>query len=67
MNDELNDAYNKLSDAYNDFKEIVKTRDKYLFERWKAGGFLVDNDIMSMYPNAEEVFDKLSGYDEIDG
>lgn len=58
MND-LKNAYNRLCDAYDDFKHLVKQEDNHLFERWKAGGFLVDNDIISMYPNAEEVYQSL--------
>lgn len=57
---EIEESFNKLMEAYNEFKTMVRQEDKILYERWKAGGFLVDDDILSMYPNALEVFNILS-------
>lgn len=57
---DLETAYRELMDAYSNFKHLVRCEDKYLFERWKAGGYLVDEDIMSMYPNATDVFEQLN-------
>lgn len=54
--EELEDAVRALEEAYFDFKSLVKRKaPRILFERWKAGGYLVDTDILSMYPNAFEV------------
>ncbi len=58
--EELENAARALEEAYFDFKSLVKRKAPHiLFERWKAGGYLVDTDIMSMYPNAFEVAEKL--------
>lgn len=49
---------------YDQLKEHVRRSDKNLYERWKAGGFIVDTDIMSMYPNLSEVLDEIAPADE---
>lgn len=48
-------------DLYNELKQEVRRKAPYLYERWKAGGFLVDADIMSMYPHLGRVVDELVG------
>jgi hypothetical protein len=40
----------KLMDLYHEIKEEIRKEEKHFFERWKAGGFLIDPDIVSMYP-----------------
>lgn len=40
-------------------KSRVKKVDNYLYERWKAGGFLVDDAVVSMYPTISEVVEEL--------
>jgi hypothetical protein len=55
----------ELLDLYNEIKRDIKHKDKHFYERWKAGGFLIDNDIISMYPNIESFLDTLSESDEI--
>lgn len=66
MND-LTETYNALCEAYQEFKQQVRQLDSHLFERWKAGGFLIDSDIISDYPNAEEVFELLEDNEETYG
>lgn len=51
---------------FEDIKSEVKRRDPILYERWKAGGFLIDSNIISMYPNLEEVADQLGDVEEFD-
>lgn len=63
MND-LTEAYEQLSGAFESFREIVRSSDKHLYERWKAGGFIVSEDIMSMYPNITEVYEALNDESE---
>lgn len=41
-------------------KRLVKEQDKNLYERWKAGGFIVDENIVSMYPNLVEVCEVIN-------
>lgn len=59
MNETLSEKFEKLLELYEEIKRDVRFRDKYLYEQWKAGGFLVDSDIISMYPNLEKVVEQL--------
>lgn len=55
----LNDAYEQLCNAYSEFKdEARRILPRIEFERWKAGGFLVDEDILSMYPNIHQLIER---------
>jgi hypothetical protein len=47
-------------------KNLLKAKNKHLYERWKAGGFIVDTNIVSMYPNAQDVIEQLQDEDEDD-
>lgn len=49
---------------YDQLKAHVCRTDKHLYERWKAGGFLVDCDVVSMYPNLAEVLQEISPNEE---
>lgn len=55
----MNKKLQKLLDLYQELKQFVQTNDKHLFERWKAGGFLIDENIVSSYPNIVQVFEQL--------
>ena len=61
---DLEDDLGELCERFGRIKNEVRRRDPALYERWKAGGFLVDDDIYSMYPNVTEVVDQLLGSDE---
>ena len=61
MNSDLYDAYDRLMIAFQDFSNEVKGKDKQLYERWKAGGFIVSDNILSHYPSASEVYEALEG------
>lgn len=50
---ELEEAINELYSLYEDIKREIKDRDSQFYERWKAGGFLIDSDIICMYPCLE--------------
>lgn len=47
---DLQKMIDELYCLYNDVKNEVRRKDKRFFERWKAGGFIIDEDILSMYP-----------------
>jgi hypothetical protein len=59
MYDDATFAFEAMMDGFECFKAIVRDSNKNLYDRWKAGGFLVDTNIVSMYPNAQEVLDSL--------
>lgn len=52
-----------LIEVYNEIKNRIRRKNKTIFERWKAGGFIIDSDIMSMYPNVETVIEELESED----
>lgn len=52
-------AYANLCNSFEFLKKTIRTEDKNLYEQWKAGGFLVDENVVSMYPNIHEVYDRL--------
>jgi uncharacterized protein with von Willebrand factor type A (vWA) domain len=58
--------FEQFMELYESIKAEIRRADKNLYERWKAGGFLVDTDIMSMYPNLTEVTDQLYEEEEED-
>lgn len=60
----MDEKLEQLLDLYAEIKREVKKKDPYLYERWKAGGFLVDDDIYSNYPNIQEVVESLAEDDE---
>ena len=62
--DELDERISTFLQDYAILKEEVRRADSRLYEQWKAGGFLVDSDIMSMYPNLEEVARTISEDDD---
>jgi len=55
----LTDKVDELIEIFNEVKGEVRRRDDLLYERWKASGFLVDSGIISMYPNIEQVVERL--------
>jgi len=56
---ELQEALDVLMEAFNTIKQIVKGEDQHLYERWKAGGFAVSGDFLSMYPSVESVVESI--------
>jgi hypothetical protein len=56
----MREKFEQMMELYADIKSEVRKRDKHLYERWKAGGFIVDDDILSMYPDLGKVVDQLS-------
>lgn len=53
----IEQSVEELLSLYNEIKREIKNKHPYWYERWKAGGFLVDNDIVSMYPCLENVLE----------
>lgn len=60
ISEEVTQSYEVMMKAYNAFKKLIRSKDKHLFERWKAGGYIIDDDIISMYPNATEVYEQMT-------
>lgn len=51
--EDINDCMHK----FNTIKNEIRRDFPGLYERWKAGGFLVDEDIISMYPNMQNIYE----------
>ncbi len=62
----IQETYNSLMSLYNELKHQIQNSDRNLYERWKAGGFLIDDDIISMYPNLTQVVEILSEDNDVD-
>jgi hypothetical protein len=58
-NYDLQLSLEEINNGMEYIKRICKENDKNLYERWKAGGFIVDTNIVSMYPNVDEVVGSL--------
>lgn len=64
--EEMQDMFRGFMSDYRSIKQFIKDyAPKEYYERWKAGGFLLDDDIYSMYPTIEPVFDRaLENFEE---
>lgn len=56
---ELSDAYQDLIDIYCKLKAFIRRKSPQLYERWKAGGFRVDEGVNSMYPSMSDVVNNI--------
>lgn len=61
---QLRDKFDQMIELYEEIKREVKKRDRHEFESWKAGGFIIDEDILSMYPSLNKVIDKVDADEE---
>jgi hypothetical protein len=59
MQTELAQTINEFYCLFHEIKREVKQKNKVFYERWKAGGFLIDEDIVSMYPCLSDIIDLL--------
>lgn len=63
---ELREQFDEMMLLYDNIKRRIKAELPHEYERWKAGGFLVDPDIMSMYPHLERVIDLMDDDEDFD-
>lgn len=63
MGSDLYRKYEKLIDLFEELKYELQRNHAHLYERWKLGGFIVSEDIVSMYPNLSETIDLALGDD----
>lgn len=56
---ELRERYEQFMELYNDLKQEIRRERKSEYERWKAGGFIVDDDIISSYPNIANILETM--------
>ena len=55
--EELKSLFDDFMRDFRYFKDFIKSTNRAAYENWKAGGFLVDKDIISMYNTMEQAFD----------
>lgn len=51
----VEEEYEQFMDLYGILKNRIREDNPYGYEQWKAGGYIIDKDIMSMYPCLEDV------------
>jgi len=56
---ELKQALDDTLEAYERLKHQIRYLDQTLYERWRAGGFQIDEDILTIYPTAEWIVKEL--------
>lgn len=56
---ELVVALEELQTAFSEFDRLLKNSYPHVWNRWKAGGKLVSNEFISMYPDAEKCIEGL--------
>lgn len=61
----VRDQVDELYRLFEEIKSEIRREDEIEYQRWKAGGFLIDEGIYSMYPNLQQVCQSL-GLDEED-
>jgi hypothetical protein len=57
--EDLEVAFGNLQTWFHQFDRVLKQLDRQMWEKWKAGGKAVTSEFLSMYPSAEECFDRL--------
>lgn len=63
----MNDIRTKgeaLLEAFEDFQREVQQTDKQAYARWKAGGFIVSDDIICMYGTVSSLIEQLNDSSE---
>jgi len=55
----LKERIENLVCEYMEIKREIRQINPRFYERWKAGGYLIDEDIISMYPNINDILDTL--------
>jgi len=55
--EELQSLFEDFLQDFHYFKDFIKAYNRAAYENWKAEGFLVDNNIISMYKTMEQAFD----------
>lgn len=55
----MRETYEQLMELFDELKREIRLADRLLYERWKAGGFIVDPDILSVYPDIGKVIELL--------
>lgn len=64
--EEIQEMYEVLMENYENLKREIRRCDKNLYDLWAAGGFIIDTNILSMYPSLDEVIDRLPDDDDDD-
>jgi hypothetical protein len=58
--EEMQTLCDEVYDNFETLKTYIRQKDKNLFERWKAGGFIIDFDIVSMYHTLSECIEQIA-------
>ena len=61
---ELVEVLRDLEGKFNDADTLLRRLDPHKWEQWKAGGKLVSNEFMSMYPNLIDLAEQFENVKE---
>jgi aryl carrier-like protein len=53
----LRELVDELYSNWDLIKRSIKSDYPQFYERWKAGGYIVDEDVLSMYPCLSQIMD----------
>ena len=59
MKTELVEEAGELMRLFASIKQRIRKLSRHKYEAWKAGGFLIDTSVVSMYPNLEELVEEI--------
>ena len=61
---ELQGLFDTMVTSLEEAKRLVRQYDRHTYERWAAGGFLIDDSIMSMYPSLQRILEEMGEEEE---
>lgn len=64
--DQLADTLEQMYEAYETLRQELQRKNPRLYERWKSGGYLVSDNVVSHYPTMREAIETLIDESEED-
>lgn len=55
--EEIQILFNNFMNDFKFIKDFIQDKDNHAYENWKAGGFIVDENVFSLYKDVAEAFD----------
>lgn len=55
VSEDLEECITQLYERFNEAKEMLRDENPAFYRQWKSGGFLIDENIMSMFPCLSDV------------
>ena len=55
---EIKKTIEEILQKFESVKNAIRREDEHWYERWKAGGFQIDDTFFSNYPNLQEYLER---------